>query len=266
MLTIDVHLGDDIWVAIFQAMWKHRVPSSLETAYRILSEWRAIAGQIDTSVAWRAVRDRFPETNYVPTPVVARCVTLVLTTCKRLSLFLHTMTSLAELMASPLVCATLVIDDHSSDADRRVMEMTFPTVRFVYTRVKGHAVSMNTLLSLVSTRFVLYVEDDWVFVANATRLVADALEIFRSHWNDPHTRLAQVATSSRRLDRIRMCLGASQRPREWVAPNHAVGQRELQRARVWRRGPDTQDGALAWLFAQPWRVGPRSTQSAAPRL
>ncbi|KDO28601.1 hypothetical protein SPRG_06457 [Saprolegnia parasitica CBS 223.65] len=192
VLAVDVRVGDDIWVAIFYAMWQHRVPTMLDTAYRIVDAWRAIAGQIDTTVAWRAVRDRFPETNYVPTPVVARCVTLVLTTCKRLSLFLHTMASLRELMASPLVCATLVIDDHSSEDDRRVMESTFPTVRFVYTRVKGHAVSMNTLLSLVSTRFVLYVEDDWVFVANATSLVADALEIFQSHWNDPHTRLAQV--------------------------------------------------------------------------
>ncbi|EQC38985.1 hypothetical protein SDRG_03938 [Saprolegnia diclina VS20] len=87
-IVVDIRLGDDIWLAAHYALWRHRVPSSRDVIDSILNEWRVVGGQLDTTLQWRAIRDRFPETNYVPAPIHDNCVTLVLTSCKRLSLFL----------------------------------------------------------------------------------------------------------------------------------------------------------------------------------
>ncbi|OQR91418.1 hypothetical protein ACHHYP_04718 [Achlya hypogyna] len=192
-IVVDVRFGDDVALVAHHCLWKHRVPSSPAAVQHVLDRLRAGVGKRDASAAWRAARERFPlQRPYARRAVTDKCVTLVITTCKRLELFLATMASMAPLRRSSAVCSTIVIDDHSSSADRRAMEAAYPDAHFLYTTVKGHAHSLNTLLHIVSTRFVLYVEDDWRFVAAKRNVIDDALAVFNDTWARPDVRLVQV--------------------------------------------------------------------------
>ncbi|CAN0166969.1 unnamed protein product, partial [Hapterophycus canaliculatus] len=105
------------------------------------------------------------------------CVTLAITTCKRLRAFMGTAEGLQALLGhlpqgasegasarDPRVCQVLVVDDGSSPADRSVMVSAFPRFTYVFKGpedIKGHAGSMNLVLTLTKHRYLLYVEDDW---------------------------------------------------------------------------------------------------------
>lgn len=115
-----------------------------------------------------------------------RSVTLAITTSKRLELFQRT--SAALVAALPclslslsggdigcLVRKVLVVDDRSSDDDRRAMMQLNPNWTFAFfndsrsslpdgstKKVNGHARSMNYVISNVHTRYLLYLEDDWL--------------------------------------------------------------------------------------------------------
>ncbi|CAM9872834.1 unnamed protein product, partial [Scytosiphon promiscuus] len=106
------------------------------------------------------------------------CVTLAITTCKRLRAFLGTAEGLQALLGrlpreaaegisteAPRVCQVLIVDDGSSPADRSVMLSAFPRFTYVFKGPEdvkaGHAGSMNLVLTLTKYRYLLYVEDDW---------------------------------------------------------------------------------------------------------
>jgi protein O-GlcNAc transferase len=95
-----------------------------------------------------------------------------------------------------LICDTVVIDDNSSNEDRAKMLDKFPEFTFVFKShsQRGHAKSMNILMSLVKTRYVFYLEDDWEFsssVASNGRFIRDALAVLQ-HGVNEHERIIQV--------------------------------------------------------------------------
>lgn len=116
-------------------------------------------------------------------------LTIGITTCKRLKHFQATMRSLARALGvvSPekhaAVCRVIVVDDASSAADKNAMAAEFPDFHFHYkpTALKGHAHSMNILLRLVETRYLLYLEDDWLALdhARAEHIIYEPLNVLR---------------------------------------------------------------------------------------
>ncbi|CAN0322233.1 unnamed protein product, partial [Scytosiphon promiscuus] len=73
------------------------------------------------------------------------CVTLAITTCKRLRAFLGTAEGLQALLGrlpqeaaegisteAPRVCQVVIVDDGSSPADRSVMLSAFPRFTYVF--------------------------------------------------------------------------------------------------------------------------------------
>ncbi|KAJ0411173.1 hypothetical protein ATCC90586_008889 [Pythium insidiosum] len=125
-----------------------------------------------------------------PSPPLSRrrdCVALVVTTCKRLSLFLQTMASLRTALGggshvwAERFCERWIVDDNSSPADRAAMQRAFPQFALILKTpdARGHARSLNLALQHVRARYLLYVEDDWVF-RNASTFLQDALDVLQS--------------------------------------------------------------------------------------
>lgn len=93
-------------------------------------------------------------------------VTVTITTCKRLNLFIQTVESFLERCKDlHLVKEFVCIDDNSSEEDRETMKTKFPFFRYIFKtpEQKGHAVSMKMLSGEVTTDYVLHLEDDWLF-------------------------------------------------------------------------------------------------------
>jgi hypothetical protein len=62
-----------------------------------------------------------------------------------------------------LITEWLCIDDNSSDEDRAMMQEKYPQFRFIWKgpEDRGHARSMNLLVTQISTPYVLHWEDGW---------------------------------------------------------------------------------------------------------
>lgn len=113
------------------------------------------------------MRETLIEGNMHDLQSIWKHITLGLTTCKRLHHYLETIdalqkTGILELLKSQVI----VIDDGSSLEDRIYMESRNPEFTFVWKGVgaKGHAKSMNLFMRIVTTRYFLYIEDDWKFI------------------------------------------------------------------------------------------------------
>jgi len=96
-------------------------------------------------------------------------ITLVITTCKRLNLFITTMDQMLESagpLPNALITAVIVIDDQSTQDDQMIMLQRYPNVTFLFkphsTSIGGHAHSMNIMFRLVATEYLIYLEDDWL--------------------------------------------------------------------------------------------------------
>ena len=112
-------------------------------------------------------------------PAAAPRVTLSITTCKRLDLFVQTMSSFLNVCVDvDLIDRWICVDDNSSAADRAEMQRLFPFFEFVWKGPdeKGHARSMNMIRDRVRTPFLLHLEDDWHFFAER-KYVEPAIEI-----------------------------------------------------------------------------------------
>ncbi|GMI07997.1 hypothetical protein TrVE_jg13318 [Triparma verrucosa] len=115
-------------------------------------------------------------------------LTVAITTCKRLPLFIKTVDSFLSSLggvesASRSICAFLVVDDSSSEQDRLEMQSRYPSFNFYWKSEdeKGHAKSMNIILNLVKTRYLMYLEDDWQFLvppsSGPTRLITEPMTV-----------------------------------------------------------------------------------------
>jgi len=197
-----VRYGDDLsqlanWFGVRRGLDDGEMRSLKEELDRLTPE-----AQSPKWIAQRASRDTEAAANrrrsdVVPSRDVRRCfpadgpgggclVTIALTTCKRLKHFQATMRGLIRALDDALfrvACRVIVVDDSSSQEDRAEMAAEFPEIDFLLKspRSRGHAHSMNLLLRLVETRYLLYLEDDWLALpgANAMDVVFDAIAIMR---------------------------------------------------------------------------------------
>ena len=102
-------------------------------------------------------------------------ITLALTTCRRVDKFSATMDSLIAAFASarqplpgPLVSHVLVVDDGSPEEEQQQMARSYGSIaQFILKSPdeRGHASSLNMIVSMVSTRFLLLVEDDMLLLS-----------------------------------------------------------------------------------------------------
>jgi len=101
-------------------------------------------------------------------------VIITTTTCKRTDLFRRTVNSFLECVLdwTEYVQEWIVIDDNSSDEDKKWMKDNYPFINYIYKdqSQKGHPRSMNMILDYLksknldpSTTFILNLEDDWEF-------------------------------------------------------------------------------------------------------
>lgn len=96
-------------------------------------------------------------------------ITIGITSCKRFLYFKATLDALFHGLGplpNQLIAEIIVIDDSSSISDRMKMLELYPTINFIFKSEtdKGHGKSLNSLLRLVKTRYLIYLEDDWVLM------------------------------------------------------------------------------------------------------
>lgn len=93
-------------------------------------------------------------------------VTLTMTTCKRLDLFIKTMNSFINACKDiMLIDRFLIVDDNSSREDREIMKKMYPFIELYEKKVNeiGHPVSLNIIIDKVDTKYALHLEDDHEF-------------------------------------------------------------------------------------------------------
>lgn len=119
------------------------------------------------------------------TPTTAPRVIFSITACKRLDLFVRTMTSFLNACEDiDLIDRWLCIDDNSSAADRAEMGRLFPFLELTCKgpEQRGHAPSMNLIRSAATSPFLIHLEDDWQFFVRR-RYIEPAIEILRESPN-----------------------------------------------------------------------------------
>jgi len=124
-----------------------------------------------------------------PSAIARETVTLTITSCKRLELFEKTVNSFLNCCEDlDRIGRWICIDDGSNAADRKRMTKLYPFFEFVWKAPgdKGHAASMNMILDLVKTPWLLHLEDDWHFIVRGS-YVTRSIAILR---DDPQ--LGQV--------------------------------------------------------------------------
>jgi hypothetical protein len=92
-------------------------------------------------------------------------ITFTVTTCKRYALFKKTMDFLIlNCEDFDMLDEWLCVDDNSSMEDRDMMIREYPFMTFIMKKPeeKGHARSMNMILNLVKTKYIMHFEDDWI--------------------------------------------------------------------------------------------------------
>jgi GR25 family glycosyltransferase involved in LPS biosynthesis len=112
-------------------------------------------------------------------PSAAPRVTLAVTSCRRLALFVSTVTSFLNACTDiDLVDRFVCVDDNSSAADRDQMRRLFPFFEFVFKggADKGHARSLALIRDMVATPWLVHLEDDWHFFARRA-YIGPAIEI-----------------------------------------------------------------------------------------
>ena len=194
---LTVHLGDDL--SVVAAWWAYQFDLSHEASESFFAQLSELFPQ-HSSASWIAERTdalasardvpfpRVPETEQMPvvnasfwmtSPPPANlaeragtgpCVTIAMTTCKRLHHFRTTARTLLAALDRGLarahfaLCSILVVDDGSPPHERAAMIEEFGD-RFTFLlkpagakATKGHADSMNTLLAAVRSRYLVYLE------------------------------------------------------------------------------------------------------------
>lgn len=98
---------------------------------------------------------------------ITKEITVTTTSCKRLNLLKKTINSFIECCEDlHMIKEWIVIDDNSDENDRNEMKELYPFIKFIYKNVneKGHIKSMNILKSIVKTKYIFNLEDDWEFL------------------------------------------------------------------------------------------------------
>jgi len=112
-----------------------------------------------------------------------KLITLTITTCKRLNLFIKTINSFIHCCQDKyLIHEWICVDDNSSNDDTETMKKLFPFIKFILKtpEQRGHVHSMNIIKNLVKTPYILHLEDDWQFF-RVKNYITDALEIINDN-------------------------------------------------------------------------------------
>ena len=93
-------------------------------------------------------------------------VTLTMTTGRRLDLFFRTMDSfLSACLDQELIQQWIISDDRSGQEELLLMKARYPFLKIYPSPEPGQLNSLIHLFSMVGTRLVLHIEDDWDFRA-----------------------------------------------------------------------------------------------------
>ena len=106
-------------------------------------------------------------------------VTITITSCKRLDLFMQTINSFVNCCKDiELIDEWFCVDDNSSEKDRNEMRALYPFINFYFKTQaeKGHPQSMNIIKEHVKTPYIFHMEDDWRFF-NCRRYITECLEV-----------------------------------------------------------------------------------------
>lgn len=109
-------------------------------------------------------------------------ITFTITTCKRFDLFQKTMNSFLHCCEDiHLIDRWICIDDNSSLEDRTKMLSLYPFFEFYFKckSKKGHSSSMNIIQDIVTSPYILHLEDDWLFIKKM-KYIQPALDILNS--------------------------------------------------------------------------------------
>lgn len=159
----------------------------MRMSYRCLEKIFALR-PVNSDILDRAIYNKklfermFVAERWVPSIVPAvgenRVVTVTITSCKRLNLFIHTIDSFIRCCVDQcLIAEFLCIDDNSSVVDRQIMSEKYPFIRFVFKAEKdrGHAKSMMMISEQVKTPYLFHLEDDWLMTNGIC--LSDLIEI-----------------------------------------------------------------------------------------
>lgn len=122
--------------------------------------------------------------SFIPPVGAQRVVTVTITTCKRLPLFVKTIDSFIRCCVDrSLISEFVCIDDNSSEEDRAVMIQKYPFIRYVFKgeEERGHARSMQMIARIVKTPYSFHLEDDWLMVNRIC--LSDLIEIIEDQSN-----------------------------------------------------------------------------------
>lgn len=106
-------------------------------------------------------------------------ITLTITSCKRLDLFVKTINSFMQCCKDiHLIDEWFCVDDNSSIEDRLRMQALYPFINFYFKTLeeKGHPQSMNIIRKYVKTPYTFHMEDDWLFFESRNYL-SECLEV-----------------------------------------------------------------------------------------
>ena len=109
-------------------------------------------------------------------------ITLTITSCKRLDLFVKTINSfIACCKDIHLIDKWFCVDDNSSTEDRIKMQELYPFINFYFKtpEEKGHPQSMNIIRKYVKTPYTFHMEDDWLFF-ECRDYLSECLEVLGS--------------------------------------------------------------------------------------
>jgi len=138
-------------------------PADLETA---LSLPVADRQSLRSTKQKRQYPSGFPAPSRLPDSTPFPEVTLIVTTCRRLDLFIRTINAfLACCSDHERIGRWICIDDNSSADDRHQMKEAFPFFEFVWKgpEDRGHAKSLQMLQDMVTSPYIFHLEDDQEF-------------------------------------------------------------------------------------------------------
>jgi GR25 family glycosyltransferase involved in LPS biosynthesis len=110
-------------------------------------------------------------------------IILTMTTCKRLDLFKSTVNSFLECcIDKELISEWIVVDDNSSEEDRKEMVRLYPFIHYIFKGkdMKGHPISMNVIRNVcLGFKFNFHLEDDWSFIAKKN-FIGETIKVLES--------------------------------------------------------------------------------------
>lgn len=113
-------------------------------------------------------------------------IILTMTTCKRIDLFEKTMNSfINSCLDINLINSWFIVDDNSSESDRKKMKALYPFVNFVHKtpEQRGHYYSMKIIYDHITSNnfdYVIHMEDDFHFI-DKKFYVGNSLKILTSN-------------------------------------------------------------------------------------